>query len=67
MILLSASDLRLLYGEVEIFANVNLQVDEGARIGIVGPNGGGKTSLLRLLIGENEPNAGKVSPPGSLR
>ena len=67
MILLSASDLRLLYGEVEIFANVNLQVDEGARIGIVGPNGGGKTSLLRLMIGENEPNAGKVSRTRSLR
>ena len=67
MILLSASGLRLLYGEVEIFANVNLQVDEGARIGIVGPNGGGKTSLLRLLIGENEPNAGKVSRTRSLR
>ena len=67
MILLSASDLRLLYGEVEIFANVNLQVDEGARIGIVGPNGGGKTSLLRLMVGENLPNGGRVSTTRSLR
>ena len=49
---LTASQLRLLYGEVEIFAGVDLQVEEDARVGVVGPNGGGKTSLIRILTGE---------------
>ena len=61
MPILTASNLTLLYGEVEIFAGVDLQVDDGARIGIVGPNGAGKTSLIRILTGELEANQGSVS------
>ncbi len=57
---LTASQLSLFYGEVEIFADVGFQLDDGARIGIVGPNGGGKTSLIRILAGELEPNAGSA-------
>ena len=66
MTLLSASQLKLFYGEVEIFAGIDLEVYEHARIGLVGPNGGGKTSLLRTLIGELRANGGTVSR-GNLR
>ena len=66
MTLLSASQLKLFYGEVEIFSGVDLEVYEHARIGLVGPNGGGKTSLLRTLIGELGTDGGTVSR-GSLR
>ena len=67
MSLMSASELGLLYGELEIFSGITLEVPERARIGIVGPNGGGKTSLLRLLVGELTPNGGAVHRPAGLR
>ena len=61
MPILTATNLALLYGEIEIFANLDLQIDERDRIGIVGPNGAGKTSLIRILAGELEANAGAVN------
>ncbi|MYE54913.1 MAG: ABC-F family ATP-binding cassette domain-containing protein [Chloroflexi bacterium] len=61
MPILTASNLTLLYGEIEIFANLDLQIDERDRIGIVGPNGTGKTSLIRILAGELEPNGGTIN------
>ncbi len=42
----------------ELFENVNLDIKRGERICIVGPNGVGKTTLLRVLLGELEPTAG---------
>ncbi|MGH2541796.1 MAG: ATP-binding cassette domain-containing protein, partial [Ardenticatenaceae bacterium] len=67
MRILTASQLKLFYGEVEIFANVDVELEDRSRVGLVGPNGGGKTSLLRILIGELEPNGGTISQPGGLR
>ena len=61
MPILTATNLALLYGEIEIFANLDLQIDERDRIGIVGPNGAGKTSLIRILAGELEANGGTVT------
>ena len=55
---LTATNLALLYGEIEIFAELDLQIEERDRIGIVGPNGAGKTSLIRILAGEIEANGG---------
>ena len=60
MALLTASDLRVSYGDLEVFSEVSLEIAKRARIGMVGPNGGGKTSLLRVLVGELEPNGGQV-------
>ena len=65
--LLSASQLKLFYAEVEIFAGVNVEIGENARIGLVGSNGSGKTSLLRVLTGQLEPDAGSVSTSSGLR
>ena len=61
MPILTASNLALLFGEVEIFAGVDLQIDERDRIGIVGPNGAGKTSLIRILAGELEADGGTIT------
>ena len=58
---LTATNLALLFGEIEIFANLDLQIDERDRIGIVGPNGAGKTSLIRILAGEIEANGGNYA------
>ena len=60
MTVLSAANLALTYGDVEIFSGVNLKVEDSARIGIVGHNGSGKSTLLKLLVGELEPDDGAV-------
>ncbi|GLR65240.1 ABC-F family ATPase [Marinospirillum insulare] len=44
----------------ELFRDFNLQVNVGERIAIIGPNGIGKTTLLKCLVGELEPSQGKV-------
>jgi ATP-binding cassette subfamily F protein 3 len=67
MQLLTASDISLYYAEKEVFSNVSLEVQPLARIGIVGANGSGKTSLLRVLIGELRPNSGRVDRPKGVR
>ena len=61
MPILSGSNLGLYYGDFEVFSNVSLEVNDDARIGIVGPNGGGKTSLLNVLLRELEPTTGSVT------
>lgn len=44
-----------------VLENINLKVDKGDFACVVGPNGGGKTTLLRLILGLNKPLRGKVS------
>jgi ATP-binding cassette subfamily F protein 3 len=61
MPLVSTSDLAVHYGANIIFSGVDLDINERARIGIVGPNGGGKTSLLRVLVGEQHASEGRVA------
>ena len=67
MVVIGASQLSLHYAEMEIFSEVTLQVNEKARIGVVGPNGSGKTSLIRVLLGEQGFDKGEVFRPDNLR
>ena len=67
MAVIGASQLSLHYAEMEIFSEVTLQVNEKARIGVVGPNGSGKTSLIRVLLGEQGFDKGEVFRPDKLR
>ena len=60
MPLITASDISVSFAELEIFKGVSVDVNERARVGIVGPNGQGKTTLLETLIGRLRPNAGAV-------
>jgi ATPase subunit of ABC transporter with duplicated ATPase domains len=63
---LTLVDVAVSHGVHEVFSGVSLTVGDGARIGLVGPNGVGKTTLLRLLAGLEEPERGRVrrSPQG---
>ncbi len=48
------------FGPLDVFQGVNCVISRGDRIGLIGPNGEGKTTLLRILAGELEPSAGEV-------
>ena len=48
------------YNNISLFENLNLNIYRGDRIGIIGPNGGGKSTLLRLINGSEIPNFGYV-------
>jgi ATPase subunit of ABC transporter with duplicated ATPase domains len=65
--LLGAEALRLEYPTRVVFDAVTLGVNEGDRIGIVGRNGDGKSSLLGMLAGRIEPGAGRVTRRGGVR
>ncbi|UXA04377.1 ABC-F family ATP-binding cassette domain-containing protein [Mycobacterium sp. SMC-2] len=65
--LLGAEAVRLEYPTQLVFESVTLGVNDGARIGIVGRNGDGKSSLLRLLTGESRPDSGRVTRRSGLR
>jgi len=59
--LLGAEALHLEYPTRVIFDSLTIGLDEGDRIGIVGRNGDGKSTLLKMLSGRLEPNSGRVT------
>ena len=67
MALLSASGLAKYFGADEIFSDVSLTVNSGDRIALVGVNGCGKTTLLDIIAGVLEPDAGRVSHARDIR
>ena len=67
MSLITVSSLAKSYGPTDIFSGVSFSVVKGARMAIVGPNGIGKTSLMRILVGVDEPTSGTVSRTRGVR
>ena len=65
--LLGAETLGLEYPTTKVFDSVSLGVNEGDRIGIVGRNGDGKSSLLAMLAGRKQPDSGRVTVRGGVR
>lgn len=65
--LLGAESLHLEFPTKVVFDSVTLGIAEGDRIGIVGRNGDGKSSLLAMIAGRLEPDAGKVTVRGGTR
>ena len=65
--LINCEDVSLSYGLKPLLNHVSLGINETDRIGIVGLNGGGKTTLLEILTGLQEPDSGRVSRRSNLR
>src|SRR5579884_4388690 len=61
MLLASFSKVSKDFGGNPIFREVDLEILEGERIGLVGENGGGKSTLLKLLAGREDPTSGTIS------
>ena len=67
MSLITLSNLAKSYGSRDIFAGLSFGIEKGARLGIVGPNGVGKTTLLRILAEEDEASSGNVHRAKGIR
>ena len=60
MPLLNVAGLSKWFGNNDIFRDLTFAIQERARIGLVGPNGVGKTTLMRILLSLDEASAGEV-------
>lgn len=60
MTVLSINDISLFFGVVPVLENVSFALDEADRLGIIGVNGCGKSSLFKIITGEYEASAGEV-------
>ena len=60
-IIISVSDLSFSYGENLVLKDIFLDIHRGDYVGIIGPNGGGKTTLIKLILGLIKPEKGNIS------
>ena len=67
MSLLTASHLSKSFGAVDLFTDISFSIAKGSRLALIGPNGVGKTTLLRILVGLEEPSTGTVTRARALR
>ena len=65
--MISVSNLKVRFGEKVLFENTSLQLDPGKRYGLVGANGSGKSTFLRMLTGEEPAGEGQVIIPSGVR
>jgi branched-chain amino acid transport system ATP-binding protein len=62
--MLQVKDIVAGYGKVEVLRSLSIQVSEGEKIGLFGPNGHGKTTLLRTISGLIQPRSGDITFQG---
>ena len=67
MALISFSDISRFYGRQDILTGVTLTVNQGEKVGLVGRNGAGKTTIIRLIMGEESPDGGQITSARGLR
>jgi len=62
--IINLDDVSFSYGNIPVVRNVNLAVCEGEFLGVIGPNAGGKSTLLKLILGLLQPDAGEITVYG---
>ena len=67
MTLLAVRGMTKAFGGRQILRGVDLEIPDGARVGLVGPNGSGKTTLLRIVMGLEEADQGQITRRRGLR
>jgi ATP-binding cassette subfamily F protein 3 len=67
MALVAAVDLHKTYVTQDVLRGVSFEIRDGEKVGLVGINGGGKTTILRILLGQEEPDTGTVQKSRDLR
>lgn len=67
MNLLSIENLTKTYGEKVLFKNLSLGINEGEKIGLIGINGTGKSSLLKIIAGDNDYDEAKIIKNNNVR
>ena len=61
MILLQTQQVARHFGADVLFENIQLEIQDTSRIALVGRNGAGKTTLLKMIVGLEDPDAGKIA------
>ncbi|MDH4231976.1 MAG: ATP-binding cassette domain-containing protein, partial [Nitrospirota bacterium] len=65
--MIQANNLEKAYGQQVIFDDVSFTINPGERVGLVGRNGHGKTTLFRIILGEEHPDSGAIRIPNGYR
>jgi len=63
----NAKDLRKAYGDKLLFDGLSFSLPRGGIVGIIGPNGAGKTTLFRMIVGQEQPDAGELDMGETVR
>lgn len=63
--LVSVDNLTKSYGDISVLEGISFEIPEGEVFGILGPNGVGKTTLIKILTGQSSPDSGSVSVLGN--
>ncbi|HSW97832.1 MAG TPA: metal ABC transporter ATP-binding protein, partial [Candidatus Saccharimonadales bacterium] len=58
--IIELSNISFAYGEESVLTDINLEIHKGDYLGIIGPNGGGKSTLLKIMLGLLTPKTGSV-------
>lgn len=66
-LVIRAEGLQKAYGDNLLFEDMNFNLPKGGIVGVIGPNGAGKTTLFRLIVGQEQPDAGKLSVGPSVK
>jgi ATP-binding cassette subfamily F protein 3 len=61
--MIELSNVSKSYGPNELFSELNLRLNSGNKIGLVGRNGTGKSTLFKLILGEEQPDSGDIATP----